>query len=427
MKQKHIFLKGNLPLKLFLFLALLALTGCRTSLCPPDRISSINIIDRNGITETISEKNRLKPFQNTNFLTPQPYQKVVRVFGKDEKGDTHSCVTSYHPNGQIKQYLEAVNNRAHGVYREWHPNGQLKIEGTLIGGNGDIHTHAEQSWLFDGLTQAWDEEGHLVAAILYSKGELEGNSLYYHPNGTLWKTTFFSKNVPHGTEKIFLADGSVLQTTEYRQGKKEGLSLRLWAEDKIASEERFEQGLLVEGNYMDKEGNKVSQISQGCGYRALFGKESLHELHEYKDGLQHGLVKLFNSDGTLHSTYSIEYEEKEGIETLYYATGHAKLVLPWREGILQGVVKTWYPDGSLESQKEICKNKKNGQSCAWYSNGQLMLVEEYENDRLVKGEYYRMGEKNPVSSVAAGSGVATIFESNGTLHNKVTYHEGRPA
>ena len=171
----------------------LVLTGCRYSAgnIDPNKITSINIIDRNGLAETISTKDRLNHFQKTDFLTPQPYQKVMRVFARDKKGDIRSTMTSYHPNGQLKQYLEAVNNRALGTYREWHPNGQIKIDSHIIGGAADLNTQAEESWLFDELNQAWDDEGHLLAEIPYNKGELEGEAKYYHPNGQLWKLCLF--------------------------------------------------------------------------------------------------------------------------------------------------------------------------------------------------------------------------------------------
>ena len=152
---------------------LIALVVCA---CHKDlsHVTSINIIDRNGMSETISSKERLSAFDKTDFLTPQPYQKVLRLYGRSENGDVRARITSYHPNGQVKQYLEAANNRAHGVYKEWFANGQRKVEAFVIGGMADLNTQAEASWLFDGTSLAWDEEGHLLAKIFYQKGDLEG-------------------------------------------------------------------------------------------------------------------------------------------------------------------------------------------------------------------------------------------------------------
>jgi len=203
--------------------SLLASCGLSPDQIDPGKITSINIIDRNGLSEIISSKERLNSFEQTNFLSPQPYQKVLRVYGREKNGDVRSCITSYHPNGQPKQYLEAVNNRALGQYKEWYPSGQLKIEAMIIGGNADLNTHAEQSWLFDGYNCAWNEEGGIIAKIPYKKGELEGEAIYYHENGSIWKVTPYKKGLPDGVKKVYLNDGSLFQTIEYHHGQKRDL------------------------------------------------------------------------------------------------------------------------------------------------------------------------------------------------------------
>lgn len=404
-------------------------TGCRSlSLdVSPDKITSINIIDRNGMSETISSQDRLGSFNKTNFLAPQPYQKVLRNFGKDKNGTARSCITSYHPNGQIKQYLEAVNNRAYGTYREWHPNGQLKVNSTVIGGQADINTQAEESWLFDGKSYAWNEEGTLLAEISYSKGELDGLAEYYHSNGTLWKISPYVKDCLHGTQQIYLEDGALFHVIEYREGAKEGKSLRYWKEGQMAYEELYHQGSLTSANYYNQDGNSTSTIANGSGFRTIFGKESLQSLQEYRNGTQEGVVKIFNRRGDLIRTYSVKNEEKYGEEIDYYPlTQIPKLLMSWQNGILEGPVKTWFENGTLESQKEMSQNKKNGLSTAWYRNGTLMLVEEYENDILLKGEYYRMGEKAPLSTIEKGKGIANLFNSEGNFSKKIYYHDGKP-
>ena len=124
--------------KYFILLALV-LGGCASkSGNHSDDLVSIQILDRNGFSETISARERLGIYENIHFNSPQPYQKVVRIYGKASQGNTFSKVTTYHPNGQPWQYLEIENGRAHGQFIEWHPNGQQKIEATVIG-----HLHSQ--------------------------------------------------------------------------------------------------------------------------------------------------------------------------------------------------------------------------------------------------------------------------------------------
>ncbi|MFZ0564758.1 MAG: hypothetical protein WAM28_00980 [Chlamydiales bacterium] len=412
----------------FLFLLSLFCGACISpNRIPPDKIVSINIIDRNGMSEIISSRDRLDGFEKTDFLSSQPYQKVMRVYGREKNGDVNSRITSYHPNGQVKQYLEATNNSASGTYQEWFSNGQLKVEASLVGGVADINTMAEETWLFDGINRAWDEDGNLIAEIHYYKGELEGTSFYYHPNGKVWKEIPFEKNKIHGIQKIFLDDGTLFQTADFNGGLKEGLSIRYWEPSKVACYEQFEKGLLKEGEYFSSEEEVVSEIKKGKGFRALFGEKELHQLQEYQNGIQEGAVKVYDEEQALAQLYSLKDGEKNG-EEIYYFPGSSqpKLLLNWEGGILNGPVKTWYENGNLESQREMSQNKKNGLLTVWYRNGALAFVEEYESDHLIKGEYYRKGEKAPLSIVEKGRGVASLFNAEGVFSRKVHYKDGKP-
>ncbi|MEZ5315248.1 MAG: hypothetical protein R3E91_03440 [Chlamydiales bacterium] len=393
----------------------------------PEMITSMNIIDRNGMSETISSKDRLSTFDKTNFLTPQPYQKVLRVYGRKKNGNIHSYLTSYHPNGQPKQYLEAINNRAYGSYQEWFPNGQMKIDAKVIGGIADLDTSAEQSWLFEGLNRVWNEEGILIAQIPYNKGELEGEVIYYHDNSLVWKITPYDKGFLQGTQKIYLDNGRLFQTIDYNHGEKEGEAIRYWNNGEQAYHEQYKKDLLMEGDYLNPCGSKISEIRKGEGWRAVFGKESLQELQEFQNGIQEGAIHVFDEEEKLIRIYHLENGLKQGEEVDYFPnTNQTKLLLTWHCGVLQGPVKTWYENGQNESQREMSGNRKNGLLTAWYRNGNLMLVEEYSNDKLIKGEYYRLGENIPLSKVEKGHGTATLFNPEGIFLNKIDYQDGIP-
>lgn len=394
---------------------------------PPPVLTSINIIDRNGFSETISSVDRLKQYASTDFLKSQPYQKVLRVYGRDYAGNVRAYITSYYPNGQTKQYLEVVNNRAFGTYQEWHETGAPRLKANITGGEGDIDTAAEKSWLFDGLTEAWDENGNISAQIPYTNGELNGVSLYYHSNGKLWKQVPCCKGNIEGLMQTWLPDGTLFQSTEYKDGYKNGVSKRYWGMDKIASEETFSQGLLIAANYFDICGKLLSEIREGCGFRVLFGKETMSEMQEFRQGIQEGTIKIYDELGRLASSHQIKDGIRNGEEIEYYiGTLNPKLSINWVDNKIQGLVKTWYPNGVPESRREMNDNSKNGFLTAWYIDGSLMLVEEYAMDKLVKGEYFVKGERIPISTISLGQGVAILHDSNGNLLKKISYTNGKP-
>lgn len=419
----------------FYSLAILILTICLSSCQNSNQVttlSSINIIDRNGFSETISNEDRLKQYAEVDFLKQQPYQKVLRIYGRNPQGDIKAFITSYHPNGHPKQYLEITNNRAFGAYREWHPNGVLKLDTFVIGGSADIDTAAEKTYLFNGCSRAWNDKNNLVAEISYLDGVLEGVSVYYHPNGAVWKLEPCKNGKIQGTYFTYLENGTLFQSTEYVAGLKHGSSKRYWSDGKLSTDEIYDNGYLKSGRYFDQCEKTICCIENGNGTRAIFSKNGVSETHEYRSGMQEGEVKIFGNNSVLLSIHRVKGNLKHGEEIEYFATENPTaspqkmLSIQWSEGKIQGVVKTWYPDGALESQREMVNNKKNGLLSAWYPDGSVMLVEEYDQGKLVRGEYFPTGVRHPISQVAAGKGLATLFDDKGNLMKKITYNNGIP-
>lgn len=390
------------------------------------KLTSVTIIDRNGVSETISSKQRIEMFQKTNFLQPQPYQKVIRQYARNSQGNHFAQFTTYHPNGQLKQYLESTNHRAYGFYREYYSNGQLKVDSYVIGGVADLNAHAESTWLFHGLSKAFDEEGHLSAQISYNKGDLEGTSFYFHSNGNLWKRMRYHQNKLHGLQEIYLNNGSILQTYTANNDFKDGESIRFWPSGQLAYKEIYTEGLLQEGSYYNPNGELIASIADGSGFRAIIAKSHIEQLQEYHRGVQEGSVQVFDENQKLICSFFILNGEKMGKEHQYYHDGSIKLELNWNQGALEGVIQTWYASGKLESRKEIYQNKKNGLSSAWFDDGSLMYVEEYDADCLVKGQYYQKAESEPISTIKNGEGIATLFHASGLFLKKVNYQNGKP-
>lgn len=423
-------------LSLCLFILAVIASACvanKHGECPEKPcLTSINIVDRNGLTETINNPERIEQFTHVNFLTPQPYQKVLRIYTRDCQGNIPAIITSYHPNGYPSKYLEVVNSRACGVYKEWFPNGTQKVCAYVMEGTADIVNGSEKTWIFDGCCQAWNENGELEASIPYVKGTLEGVSTYYHSNGNVWKLIPYCQNLVNGTAEIFCCDGTILQSSTYCNGVKEGPSLRYWDPERIAAEETYCEGLLASGRYYDCQGVCIAKIDNGSGMRAIFGKDCVLEMQEYRGGLLEGEVRVLDRNGRVINIYHAKNGNKHGEEIIYYEMGRfqenqvPKLSLNWFEGKIQGVAKTWYSNGVQESQKEMTNNKKNGHSTAWYHDGSLMMIEEYEQDKLMKGEYFNRGEKYPISIIDDGKGIASLFDTEGNFVRKIEYRNGKP-
>jgi antitoxin component YwqK of YwqJK toxin-antitoxin module len=400
---------------------------------PDNFLVGIQIQDRNGISETISIPDRLETYKQVDFLSSQPFKKVIRVYKKE--GKNHSIITTYHPNGFIWQYLEAQDMRAYGLYQEWFFTGQVKIKAHVIGGTADVSPGAQSDWLFDGISEVWDEQGRLAASIPYEKGVLQGTSLHFYPTQQTHLETPYHQNLLEGEWTEYYPDGTTKEKTVYSKGIKTGKSIGYSSLGKLCWTEEYKNDFLQKGSYFSAEGDLVSSVSNGFGFQTFFDDLCSFQQIEVQKGKQEGIIKQFTSNKELRLIYKIKNGKKQGEEIEYYSffdledqnnAPSPKISIQWDQDAIHGSVKTWYSNGSLESQKEWARNKKNGASCSWYQDGSLMLIEEYEEDILMKGKYFKKHMKEPISTILQGNGLATLYDDQGVFLRKIVYQKGKP-
>ncbi len=419
----------------FFSLILLASCAAKTEQKEPS-IVSMQTIDRNGFSETISSKDRLSSFSKVDFLSAQPYQKVLRVYPRDPNGQSVSRITSYHSNGQVWQYLEVSEGRAHGAYKEWHPNGRLKIEAQVIEGLADVGTTAQASWLFEGISKVWDDEGRPVAEFCYEKGSLQGECRYFHQDGSLARVIPYQHNEIDGTVMSYAPNGETLEQVPFQKGLKNGVAEGKAADASWTFWERFEQGKLLEARYTSSAWENLPDVQDGEGFQLRFDDNRLSSILEIRQGSQNGSVRMFLENGSVSNLFHIKGGLKNGEELLFFTSPklkdpldlpkRPKISLQWHDDAIHGITKTWYENGILESQREMNQNKKSGLTQAYYADGSLMLMEEYDHDRLLKGSYFKRGDKKPVSRVDDGIGTATLHDNEGRFKQKIHYERGQP-
>lgn len=409
-----------------LFSLLFLTCGCTHRPASQEELICVQIVDRNDLTKTISNRERMKVFKKTDFLSSQPYKQVVRVYNNKDQTQKLSKITSYHSNGNLWQYLEVIDSRACGKYQEYYPNGQIAMQAQVIGGPASLALEDKKKWLFDGESLAFSEEGKVLGRFFYEKGALEKTGFHYYPSGQIQKSIPYVHNEINGDILEYFENGKTKTKTSYQQSKKQGKTLVYFENSKLHFQETYEQDLLMDGSYFNEAHELITFIHKGSGFKSFHKQGKLEEQIEYKEGLPCGLVKNFNAEGKLTHLYHQNKEKKEGEEIEYYSGKKPKISLLWHEDQIQGTVKTWYENEKLSSSSEWNNNNKNGLSTSWYLDGALMLVEEYENNRLKKGQYYKRGETKPTSSINEGSGEATLFDPEGNFLKKIIYVQGRP-
>ncbi len=314
------------------------------------------------------------------------------------------------------------------MYREWHSNGVLKLEVFVIEGMGDITDLSQASWLFHGKSTVWTENGEKEAEIYYDKGSLAETASYYYPSGAISKTIPYDQGQVHGSVRFLSEQGHVMEELQYVRGQQSGPSFGKWDEALFSYQEHYEKGKLITAAYFDKTGAQIASIQEGKGMRPSFKEGVLYSMTTYENGVPEGVVTCYLPSGHIHFSYTLHDGMKRGEEVHYYTSkpNQPKLSMTWHDDILQGVVKTWYESGAVESQREMYANKKKGMSFAWYEQGSLMLSEEYDDNLLLKGSYFKKGENQSISTVENGDGIATLFDSAGHFLKKIDYEKGKP-
>jgi antitoxin component YwqK of YwqJK toxin-antitoxin module len=413
------------------------LSGCQTAPIPDDSaihyvavkepLNRVNIVDHSGLSETITNPERLKELAQRQYLQSQPYRKVIRVYARNKEGTVHSIITTYYSNGQIQQYLECINGRARGLYQEWHENGQPKLLAHLLSGQADIDEKAFLTWSFDGVSQAWDDQGALSATFTYKQGALNGPAETFYSSGEKETVSTYDNGMKEGLEMTYAKNGQVLEQVTFHKGMRHGPATGYYENGAENWTEEYLNDHLTNAAYFAPDHVMLSSVQQGEGLRSVFDENRLTGQEEIHHGQPEGTTTIFDSAGGIERVYGVKNGKKNGVEIRYVAgTTTPKISIEWRDGIIHGTVKTWYPSGVLESQRELCQNAKQGVSMAWYPDGSLMLVEEYDNDKLIKGRYHRKGENIPASTIDNGKGLAMLFDASGDIIEKVTYVDGKP-
>ena len=410
---------------------LIFLAGCSPEhiLKSENALTTVVLQDRNGFSETVSQSDRLSRLEGVDFLSPQPYERVIRVFQRRDDGSVPSVLSCYYPNGQISELLDVVSGRAYGRYSRWHPNGQKQLEAIVMGGIADVTDRAKQTWLFDGESQVWDSEGRRIAFIPYEKGALHGQEEHYFPSGAMKERRPHFKGQLHGVCELFTESGELLQRQEYEFGQPHGKSEAWWLrEHRLSANELWSRGALLQGEYFLPDGTLVGQVQQGSGERVLFENGRVHRRYQVQAGQVDGLIEEFSPSGLLTRSWCETQGLRQGLERVYDAkNGRLKLELSWKDDILQGPCRSYYPDGRLESQRECSDNQIEGRCVAWYPSGQLMLLEDYQQGLLDRGEYYELGSLVPVSQVVQRHGTVTLYDASGRKTRSVPIVNGVPA
>ena len=158
------------------------------------------------------------------------------------------------------------------------------------------------------------------------------------------------------TYSLDYAQKRKLRETNYKDGKKDGLEVRL-----------------------NRNGKKSTETN-------------------YKDGKQDGLDVVWRSNEKKWSERNFKNGKKDGLEVMWYRNGQKQYEANYKDGKQNGLYVEWFENGQKEAEANFKDDKlDDGLQLMWHENGQKKSEENYKHGKLISKKYWN-SKGEPVDS-----------------------------
>ncbi len=232
-----------------------------------------------------------------------------------------------------------------------HSNGAVSSKGILINGQPN------------GLWTNYDQNGNLISTAEWKNGELNGTSTFYAPTGEKTSEIRYRNGQKNGTSTYYGTNGEVIREP-YRNGVRQGR-------------------------------------------RRTYRNDTLIKETPYSNDIENGLEKEYSSPPyriTTLTTY------RRGL-----ITSRERINVINSKKQKQGLWKTLYPNNITHTETTYKNDLIDGYHKEYDTLGNLILLEKYENGKLVQD-----------APELAQIDIHTEYYANGNVKLKVGYKNGKP-
>jgi len=321
-------------------------------------------------------------------------QSTDRINRRDANGLRQGLHKEFWPNGKTKSEGRYLNDKKHGYFKEYNEVGNLmnatkwdngvlvenppelaKIETvTTYYPNGRVKEVGNYKDGYpEGVFRQYSEEGKITGSEVYKDGVLIGKGIFdekgreqghwkeYHDTGELKAEGDYLNGVKVGEWKFFYPDGKTDQQGTYDQrGRAIGTWKWFYENGQLLREEKYTDGLrngsLIE---YDDAGNIITQ-------------------GEYVDGQKEGFWYFQISDYREEGNYVAG--ERDGLwKHTYTTTGKPRFEGSFINGQPDGDHIYWYEDGKTWQKGKYIYGRKEGDWKYYQEDGVLLLTITYKD------------------------------------------------
>ncbi len=252
-------------------------------------------------------------------------------FCVDENGqpfDKTGKFTFKFENGAIREEFDRTNGVIDGEFRTFYESGQIK--------SVNIYVSAQQV----GEQKEWYENGNLKEVITIDPYTRERKKEYFYDNGQRSKLEHTDANdESKGEYKEWYRNGQLKeQSTFIGSTERTGDWLKFWEDGSKKLEAGFKYGEVIFHNYWKEDGEQLLRDGTGLYINEfemdMFGKTEVYRYEtEYRNYRRHGVSKSF-TNGVLELTEEYKDGVEHGVTRIYDENGEVTEEKVYENGVL---------------------------------------------------------------------------------------------
>ena len=270
---------------------------------------------------------------------------------------------------------------------------------------------APEGFLIDEVEYLYNDEKRLSIITTFDKTSniIVGPTWYINKEGTVeTKGTFDEKGNRQGEWLWYHSTGELFRTGQYIDGEFDGVVTDYYKDGGLSASYNFKMG----------KRNGISEYYKLIGYK--------YEEQDYIDGLLDGEVRNYYPDGTLEAVSKVKADQKEGPQINYYEDGSIRSKSNYVADKLTGEHVTYFRNGVIDFKEHFNEGKSNGAFISVYKNGKTFLEGQVKNDNKIGvwTTYHRDGTLDKIEEYDLNgkkNGLIKYYAANGILENEATY------
>ena len=283
-----------------------------------------------------------------------------------------------------------------------------------------------------GIKKRCYEDGTIFSSTNYIEGKKDGLEEVYFKNGKLKNKKYFFQGKLNGYEEQYVLENKL---------DKEGKQVKDWNGNSIKNYYMEFKGSYKEGS---KEGKHIyyhpnKKISRVENYKkgvfdgeieSFFSNGLIKERIVYKKGVYDGTYEKYKEDGQPIIKLTYKNGNKHGLEEIYNEeSGQLSFRTNFLKDKVAGDFEEYYPDGVIKLSGKYNRGKRAGEWEAYYPDGTLSIRSSYRSGKIEGPleEYYENGILKKITNHSFGKkhGLEEHFDKDGKAISSKQWRSGK--